>query len=288
MVSDNEYAQNQAVVTGRLQGSISRGQLLKAATMGAALAAIPMSVGAQGSTGGTSATLSFPFFPPVAGTYTPENIGDILNILVTMESFGVAINMANLTGAIDPKVNPVQLDIQRASLVNNVAHVNFLKSLGARALTDTFTAGPAAPFTTASLKLAEVTVTVYIGAYMAAAREFAELSQPLLVKWAFQSGSRYAEERALARGMMAVQNVPDTDPPNNKAFETDLFVYVRDAYALLTKIGLFGGLPRRLDYPSDEAALALAGPIGTKVLQLIPNNASASITSPADVTKERL
>jgi hypothetical protein len=82
--------------------------------------------------------------------------------------------------------------------------------------------------------------------------------------------------------------VPDTDPPNNKAFETDLFVYVRDAYSLLAKMGLFGGLPRRLDYSSDEAILALAGPIGTKVLQLIPNNASVSITSPADVTKERL
>lgn len=287
-MSDNECTQDEATVMGRFQGSISRRQLLTAATVGAAVAVVPMSARAQGSTGGGSATLSFPFFPPVAGTYTPENIQDILNILLTMEQFGVAINVANLTGAIDPQVNPVQVDSQRASLVQNLAHVRFLNSLGARALTDTFTTGPAAPFTAASLKRAEVTLTIYIGAYMAAAREFAELGQPLLVKWAFQSGARYAGERVLARGEMAVQNVPDTDPPNNKAFETDLFVYVRDAYSLLAKMGLFGGLPRRLDYPSDEAALALAGPIGTKVLQLIPNNASVSITSPADVTKERL
>lgn len=287
-VSDQEQAQDEKQVLDCLQSSMSRRQLLKAVTMGAALAVVPVSVGAQDSTGGGSATLSFPFFPPVAGTYTPENIQDILNILVTMERFGVAINVANLTGAIDPQINPVQIDSQQASLVQNLAHVRFLTSLGARALTDTFTTGPAATFTAASLKRAEVILTIYIGAYMAAAREFAELGQPLLVKWAFQSGARYAGERVLARGVMALQNVPDTDPPNNKAFETDLFVYVRDAYALLTTMGLFGGLPRRLEYPSDEAALTLAGPIGTKVLQKVPNNASVSITSPADVTKERL
>lgn len=158
---------------------------------------------------------------------------------------------------------------------------------GAHSLTDTFTTGPATPFAAASLKGKESSTTIFVGAYMTAAREFGELGQPLLVKWALQAGGAEAEERALARAMMAVQDVPGSNPPNNKAFETDLFLYVRDAYALMAKIGLFGGLPRRLPYPSREHALALSGSTGATVLQRIPNNATVSITLPAEVTRER-
>jgi hypothetical protein len=287
---DEDQTMFTTTVRGHLHSKLSRAQLLLAAAgAGLTLAAMPGVAAAAGSAGtGSAERLEFPFAPQVPGTYTPETIRNILNILVTMERFGVAVNVANLVGPIDPKINPVQVSIQQASLVHNIVHVDFLESLGARPLTDIFTAGPVAPFTAASLKRTEVIITIYIGAFMTAAREFAELGQPLLVKWAFQQGARYAEERALARAMMAVQNVPDANPPNNKSFETDLFVYVRDAYALLTKMGLFGGLPRRLEYPSREEALTLAGPIGAQVVQRVPNNATVSVTSPADVTKERL
>lgn len=262
---------------------VSRAQLLAMAGAGVALIALPDVAGAAGAPG----RLEFPFYPQVQGTYTPEDIRDILNILTTLEHFGVAINFSNLSGAIDPQINPVQISDQQASLVINLARVDFLESQGGHSLTDTFTVGPLTPFTAASFKRAEVITTIYVGAYLAAAREFAELGQPLLVKWAFQAGARMAEERALARALMDVQHVPDSDPPNNKAFETDLFVYVRDAYALLAAMGLFGGLPVRLPYPTRAAALALAGPVGAKVLQKVPNNATTSVTSPADVTKER-
>lgn len=263
---------------------LSRAQVLAWAGAGVSFAAFPHVADAASVPG----RLEFPFYPQGQARYSPETIQDILNILTTMEHFGVAINTSNLSGTIDPKVNPVQISIQQASLAINVARVDFLESLGGHSLTDTFTVGPAAPFTAVSLKRAEVVTTIYVGAYMTAAREFAELGQPLLVKWAYQAGARMAEERALARALMAVQGVPDEDPPNNKAFETDLFVYVRDAYALLTSLGLFGALPVHLTYPTRSQAMALAGPIEAKVLQKFPNNATASVTSPADVTKERL
>lgn len=280
---DEDNATTEAGVERYLKPKISRAQLLTAAGAGMALAALPDVAGAAGVPG----RREFAFYPHVQGRYTPENIEDILDILTTMEHFGVAVNVGNLTGAIDPKINPIQISDQKASLAINVARVDFLESLGGRSLTETFTVGGPAPFTAASLKRAELVTTIYVGAYMTAAREFAELGQPLLVKWAFQAGARMAEERMTARTLMAVQNVPDTDPPNNKAFETDLFVYVRDAYSLLTKMGLFGGLPVRLPYPSRDQALALAGPIGTKVLQKVPNNATASVGSPSEVTAER-
>jgi len=280
---DEDNAATEARVQRYLRAKVSRAQLLTAAGTGMALAALPDVSAAAGGPG----HMDFPFYPHVQGTYTPEDIRDILNVLTTLEHFGVAVNMGNLTGAIDPKINPVQISDQKASLVINLARVDFLESLGGRSLTNTFTVGGPAPFTAASFKRAELVTTIYVGAYMTAAREFAELGQPLLVKWAFQAGARMAEERAIARALMAVQNVPDTDPPNNKAFETDLFVYVRDAYSLLTRMGLYGGLPVRLPYPSRDQALALAGPIGTKVLQKVPNNATTSVTSPADVLNER-
>ena len=262
---------------------INRAQLLAWAGGGITLAAFPQVVGAASIPG----RLEFPFYPTTQGTYTPENIGDILNILDTLQHFAVAVNFSNLTGAIDPNINPVQLSSQKGALIKNVARVDFLESLGAHSLTDTFTVGPLAPFTATSLKRAEVVITIFVGAYLTAVREFAELGQPLLVKWAFQAGATVAEERAMARALMALQNVPDTDPPDNKAFETDLFLYVRDAYALMTKLGLFGGLPVRIAYPSRDQAMAVAGTSGAKVIQRVPNNATVSVTSPADVTKER-
>jgi len=281
---ERDIPENSIPTVGGAPHRMNRAQLLTWAGAGITLAAFPQAVGAAGIPG----RLEFPFTPQVQGRYEPEDIRDIFNILDTLQHFAVAVNFSNLTGAIDPNINPVQLSSQKGAIVKNVARADFLESLGAHSLTDTFTVGPLAPFTTVSLKRAEVVITIFVGAYLAAAREFAELGQPLLVKWAFQAGASLAEERAMARALMALQNVPDTDPPDNKAFETDLFLYVRDAYALMTKLGLFGGLPVRIPYPSRDQALAIAGTSGAKVIQRVPNNATVSITSPADVTKERL
>src|SRR5437588_8154321 len=94
---------------------------------------LPDGAGATGPQG----RLEFPFYPQVQSTYTPEDIRDILNILMTMEHSGAAVKLGNLSGAIGPKINPVQVSNQQASLVINLARVDFLEPLGGHALTDT-------------------------------------------------------------------------------------------------------------------------------------------------------
>jgi len=117
---------------------------------------------------------------------------------------------------------------------------------------------------------------------------FAELGQPWLVQRAFQIGATLVQERVLIRALLAVQDIPDSDPPDNKAFETDLFVYLRDVYALPMTLGLFGGFSVLLPYPSRKLVVGMAGPNAGEVLPKVPHNATVSIPLPAEVTKERL
>lgn len=276
--SENEVS----VTDGAHRRRFSRAQLLIGAGAGIVAAALPWEAGAQTIPG----ALSFPYYPQVLGTYSPERIQDILNILVTMERFAVGAGTANISAPAQPGITPLLIAGQQASLVTSVAHVDFLESLGAHSLSDTFSIPGSFGLSVASLQRKEGITTIFVGAYMTAAREFAELGQPTLVKWAFQAGAQLAEERATARALAATLGAP-TSPPVNKAFETDLFLYVRDAYALMNKIGLFGTGPTKFSYPSRDQALAAAGPLADQVIQKRPNNAVTSIMSPAEITKER-
>jgi len=121
------------------------------------------------------------------------------------------------------------------------------------------------------LQRKERITTLLVGAYMAAARAFAELGQPLLVKYAFQAGAVEAEQRALARAVQTLEGVPAEALPPNKAFETDLFPGVRAAYGAMDHLGLFGKLPVPLPYPSRADVLTAAGPTADLVLQKAPN-----------------
>jgi hypothetical protein len=121
------------------------------------------------------------------------------------------------------------------------------------------------------------------GAYMTAAREFAELGQPLLAKNAFQAGAVWAETRGIARALLAAATPSSAtfSPPLNKAFETDHFVYTRDLYKFYVEGTQFensgvslSGL--RLAYQGRDAVLAAAGPMAKAVIQKTPNNAIVS------------
>lgn len=117
---------------------------------------------------------------------------------------------------------------------------------------------------------------LYVGAYLAAARQFMELRKPVLATYACQALGMHAEHRALARAVQALQGVPHEMPPPNKAFETDLFPKVRAAYKVMSDAGLFGRLPVRVPYPTRAAVLAAAGPMARLVIQTTPHNATAS------------
>ena len=72
--------------------------------------------------------------------------------------------------------------------------------------------------------------------------------------------------------------VPGETPPGNKAFVTDLLLYIRVEYALVKTLGFIGGTAPPVAYPGRVAALAAAGAPGAAVIQRTPNNASSTFT----------
>lgn len=252
-----------------LTARVSRARLL-ATGAGLALAALPAATAAQDSP--QSGRLEFPFFPQVKGTYTPESIQDILNILDTAERLLVAIHTAAVTTyAGQLGFAPLAQSVIQASLAQEQYHVDFLESIGARSLVDTF-AVRAAQLTNRAVYLqAMVGVgTIYTAAYMTAAREFAELGQPTLVKYAYQIGATKAEHGVLGRGLLALGGASSAVPPNNKAFEPDQYLYVRDFYSYLESRGYFGKNDTPVPYLGRAAALAAAGAMAGAVSQTTP------------------
>jgi hypothetical protein len=259
-----------------LRATVSRAQMLTAAGAGLAAAILPGAAAAESRTG----RIEFPFFPQVRGSYTPEAILDILNILDTFERVQVTYLTYALTKV---QLSGLNLAVAQASLATAQYHVDFLESLGAHSLTDSIFPR-VVPAAANIIPSREVDTTHLIAGYMTAAREFAELGQPLLVKNAYQAGATWAEIRAATRTLSAVAGAsPALIPPNNKAFGTDHYLYVRDMHQFLVDIGLYGNKGMlgpspvgELRYPGREAALAAAGPMAAAVIQKTPNNASVS------------
>jgi hypothetical protein len=269
-----------------LKGTVSRAQLLMAAGAGLALAAVPRAASAAGSVGsGSEQRLEFPFFPHVQGTYTPENVLDILNLLDTFEMFYVTYNTYALASANLSLTEPA-LSTAQAMLAIGQYHIDFLESLGAHPLLTTFTPR-GKPSSDKLVGQREGDAALVTGVYMTAVREFAELGQPLLAKNAAQAGATWAEMRGVARALSAAAGGPAAVPALNKAFETDHWVYTRDLYKFYIQGTQFensgtslSGL--RLTYQGRAAALAAAGPMANAVIQKTPNNAIVSTTG-ADV-----
>jgi hypothetical protein len=274
----NQEHREDAAPTG--DGRISRAQALALAGAGLALAAAPGVAAADGGSVRAPFT-EFPFFPGVLGRYSPESIQDILNIMDTLEYTALAVHADVLANASKIGLNALTLAVEQAELAVAQYHIDFLESLGAQPRTKTFTFRTPNNSTAAVFASTEFGSTFLIAGYMTAAREFAELGQPTLVKYAYQLGATWAEHRALARGVLALGGAASEIPPNNKAFETDHFVYVRDLWAFLTGLGLFGALSISLTAPSRADVLAAAGPMAAAVIQQKPNNAIASTPSSA-------
>ena len=260
-------------VRGYLQGRVSRAQLLAAAGAGLALAAAPGAAAADGGGPlGRPGTMSFPFFPETHGTYTTEYAQDILNILDTAERLLVGIHAAALTKYVNQlKFDSLTLAIIQASIAQEQYHVDFLESIGARGLVDSFTLPAVLLANRAAYLQAMVGAgTIYTAAYLTAAREFAELGQPTLVKYAYQMGATKAEHGVLGRMLLALGGASSAIPPNKNAFEPDLYLYVRDFFNYLAGRGYFGKAELAVPYPGRDAALAAAGPMAGAVGQKAP------------------
>jgi hypothetical protein len=288
-VSDRETAAYETAVMAHLPGRVSRAQLLAGMGAGLAAALLPGAAAAEGLGTGSPRVLSFPFFPQVKGSYTTEAIMDIFNVLVTAAYLRATFVTSNITtGRVvpiptEPPGSQLALRIAQADAAIEQYHIDFLTALGATPVTTTFTRAPADPATL------EARQHVHVAMYMAAVRELAELGQSTLAKWAFQAGAIEAEDRAIFRILQALNGNAAGNPPNNKAFETDLLLYVRDALDLFKALGLIGGPGQPATYPGRHAVVAAAGPMARALLQKTPNNASWTIafTGPAGVIGER-
>lgn len=271
-----------------LKSRVSRAQVLKAAGAGLAMAALPGVAGAAAAPGEPGQ--SFPFFPQVSGTYTSESITTIIDIADTAEHLAVTFLTAAIGNSSQLGLNGLVLEIVQAALVEEIYHAQFLEAAGAKPLTDNFSVPDPKMLSDYGTFFGtlEVAESIFIAAYMDAVREFAELGQPTLAKYAYQIGGVEAEHRALARAALALQSNGAQDaPPNNKAFETDLFVYVADAAKVLSDLGFLGTGTIKASFPGYDAAFAAAGAAKTAVLQTAPNSATTSVTATGDLTGER-
>jgi hypothetical protein len=281
-----DHRQSRPTLEAYLTGAISRSQLLKATGLGLVVAALPGAAAAEGST--PTGSLSFPTVPQVSGTYQPENLQDILNTLLTFEHFVVTYFSGVIAKASTLGLSALVKTSLQAVLAEEQYHADFLTGLGAQSVTDTYTIPPATMASEgAVLKTMELGETIGIASYLTALREFAQLGQPLLAQYAYQIGATEAEHRVLARGILAAGNDQASIPPANKAFETDLFLYLRDVSRLFQTLGFIGGTGTPSSYPGRAAALALAGTVTSSVIQKTPNTVTQSVGPTADFTASR-
>lgn len=273
-----------------LQRGMSRRRLLTAAGFGLVLAAVPGAVRAAGTaTGEQEAT--YPLYPPVKGTYTPEQVDDILAALVTASYFAATGYTLVVSNAAKLGLTGLPLAITQAGAAAEQYHIDFLTSIGATPLTTTFTASDPTILNSAqgSLAASETSSTIQVAMYIAAVREFSELGQPILAKWAAQTLGNEAEQRVALRTLQALLGTTTAAPPNNKAFETELVLYVRDAIAIYRALGFIGGSGATFAYPGRDAVLAAAGPMASAVTQKTPNDAGSTVvlSGPASLLAER-
>jgi hypothetical protein len=264
------------------QGRISRGQLLKAAALAAGAAAVPGTVGAQGAAGG----VSFPFFPQVpSGSYTPEAVADIVGNMLTQlylhVNAGVTVLRTPALAARLGVTSGVALSYFQSFVAANQYQIDFWSGLvpGAAPVTTTFTIDPKIVSDAPTFLMAgEAVDDLRVATDIAATRQFAEIGQPTLAKYATQLAAVDAEMRVSVRYLGALAGLPAFSPPTNKAFETDLILYTRDAIAILKGLGLIGGSGVSLPYPGRDAVLAAAGSTASAVTQKQPNNATTTVT----------
>lgn len=263
-----------------LKTKVSRGQMLKAAGAGFALAAVPGAAAAGASTGGPR-TVSFPFFPATGGTYSTETLDQIFQNLLTYE-YARATGFTLLITQLGSKLPELERLVLQASLAQTQYHIDFLQKLmpGIQPL-----------YTAISFDISELptdlnalslaTLRPHIGLeatslYITAAREFAELGQPRLVQYATQISATYAEFEGIVDTVSALGGDTTNIPPNDEAFEPSLFLYTRDAVTALKASGAIGGPGPQIPYPGRAAVLAAAGAMASRVGEQTPSGPPTS------------
>jgi hypothetical protein len=197
-----------------------------------------------------------------------ESAADVMDIIATAEAMAVTLLGAAIQGAAG-YTNPDDstglsaplVSVLKAAQSAEQAHYLYLTRAGAKPLTLTFNIpNPEILTDTVTLfKTLETLETEFTAAYAAAAREFAVMKKPNLVRLALQTGGVEAEHRVLARWALG------ETLPHNVAFETAEFTDVGEAAAALQKMGFIGGTGTAVHY-ADFAG----GVDNTGMAQLTP------------------
>lgn len=204
-----------------------------------------------------------------------ESVSDIINIAATAEAMAVSLLGAAIAGASgytnadgSKGLAAPLVTILKGAQAAEQFHYMYLTGAGAKPLTLTFNI-PDPKIATDMVTLFKTIETLeaaFIAAYMAAAKEFAQMNNPGLVKVAMQIGGVEGEHRALARLALG-----DT-LPHNLAFEVAEFNTVGDAAAALQKLGFIGGSGTAINYNDFAGKVDSSGETNTT-----PGGVSASI-----------
>lgn len=182
-----------------------------------------------------------------------ESTKTILNIAATAEAAAVTAlyhvheavnkNQLSVKGVAVP--TSLLVSVVRGALREEQDHYAFITGAGGKPLYTSFSF-PKAIFTDAvqTLRFFETAETVFVGAYMAATREFANAGMGTLAQYTYQIGGVECEHRTLMRAALGEM------PPNNKSFETNLFKQVSGAAHVLGQLGIF---KPNLPYPGAKA-----------------------------------
>lgn len=222
---------------------ISRRNILKA---GAALTAVAATTGFTGVFG-----LSRAF----AADDDPQTI---LNIAATAETFAVTHYYRALQ---ELQFSEGEKAYMTAAMESELIHLEFLNANGGKALTEEFYF-PEGTFKDKKMlgTVTAVAETVFVAAYLAATRRFAELSQPLLAMVASQVAVVEGQHLLFMRGLAG------NSPANNIALGDPLFYNVSDAVPVISGLldgkSMVAGIATEktaVKYPGAEAARMVIG-----------------------------
>ena len=181
-----------------------------------------------------ASTVGFSGMFGVSSAFAADNgdsIPDMLNIAATAEAFAVthyfrALDATTTKAKFDPK----DVAYFQAALESEQAHLDFLMSNGGKPLTTEFYFPVGTFDTTQAFGLVtSIAETVFVGAYLAATRRFAELGQPLLAATAAQVATIEAQHLALVRDTGGLF-------PNNLALGAPVFYNVSEAVPVVSPL----------------------------------------------------
>lgn len=210
-----------------------------------------------------------------------DDIPTILNIAATAETFACTHYFQALNSKI--RFTTPQLAYIKAALEEELIHLEFLNANGGKALLEAFYF-PQGVFKSAISfgTVTSVAETVFVGAYLAATRRFAELEQPLLAATAAQVAVIEGQHLALVRQTA-------NQLPNNIPLGEPKFFNVSDAVPVLQPIldGKEGGLGAMEKEPTKyPGAEAIRKAIGKSALVPVKPFVDPSLFSTTAATPE--